>query len=122
ADTPHLIRDHVAKSGCDEKRVFGIADEADRGAITGVEYDAIVHRYASQGVGEQRIEPVFELDLLDDRFARVFRDIYEQDAADERPILEFGHCASIIPTNPRRYQWFVMLQISGRTRLDGPHE
>src|SRR4029079_14272821 len=119
---PHLIRDHIAKSSRDEKRVFRIANEADGGAVAGVEYDAVVDRYAPQGVGEQRIEPVFELDLLVDRFARIFRDIYEQDAADERPILEFGHCACIIPMNPRRYQWFVMLQLSGRTRQGDTHE
>ena len=86
--------DHVAQPRRDEERVLGIADEADRRAVAGIENDAVVDRDAAQRLGEQRVEAVLELALLDDGLARILDDVDEQNAADQGSVLEFRHDGS----------------------------
>ena len=58
----------IAHMHADKKGVFRIAQKAHRCAIAGVENDALLKRDVLQRVGKQRREPIFQHNLLRDRF------------------------------------------------------
>ena len=73
----------------------GIAEEADRRAVAGVEDDAVVDRDVLDRFGEVVGEAGLEANLLGDRLLRIADQVDEHDAANERSVGLIEHRATL---------------------------
>jgi hypothetical protein len=73
----------VAELQADDERLLGVAEEADRGAVTGVEDDAVLGGDLAQRLHQELVERLLDLALLRDRALRVADEVHAHHAADE---------------------------------------
>src|SRR5712692_10279019 len=74
----------VAHRDRGKQRVLRIAKEGDRGAVAGVEDDAVALPHLLERGSERLVERLLELQLLGNRLLRILGDVEKQHTADQR--------------------------------------
>jgi hypothetical protein len=86
-----LLHHHLAQLQGYDEGILRIAEEADGGAVSRIQDDAVVDRDVLDGLGEVAGEAGLEADLLGDRLLGITDEVDEHHTADESAVRLIEH-------------------------------